>query len=100
INPQLSAIAEHNAYQLGKDNIQFIIGNGLEYFLNENKKIFDVIFIDPSRRVNTKKVFKLDDCEPNIIQYQEQLFEKSNRIIIKTSPLLDISLSVSQLKNV
>jgi len=99
INPQLSQIAAHNAKQLGRDNIQFINENGIDYIINNNG-YYTTIFIDPSRRVNTKKVFKLDDCEPNIIQYQDELLKKGQQVIIKTSPLLDISLSISQLKHV
>lgn len=99
INTQLSEIAAHNAKQLGRDNIQFINGNGIEYIINHNDS-YNTIFVDPSRRVNTKKVFKLDDCEPNIVQYQAELLKKSQQLIIKTSPLLDISLSISQLDHV
>src|SRR5690554_1723503 len=99
INSQLSEIAAHNAKQLGRNNIQFINGDSIEYIVS-NDNFYNTIFIDPSRRVNTKKVFKLDDCEPNIIQYQDELLKKSQQIIIKTSPLLDISLSISQLKHV
>jgi len=99
INLQLSIIAEHNAFQLGKENIQFIKGNGIDFLMKDNS-VFDVVFIDPSRRINTHKVFKLDDCEPNIIRWQQNILDKSKRVIIKASPLLDISLSLSQLKNV
>jgi len=99
INPELSEIAKYNAGQLGQKNIQFFAGNGID-ILNQGAAVYDTVFIDPSRRVNTRKVFKLDDCEPNIIQWQQEIFKKSKRIIIKTSPLLDISLSISQLKNV
>ena len=99
INPELSSIAAHNTKQLGRNNIQFINGNGIDYIIN-NEDSYNTIFIDPSRRVNTKKVFKLDDCEPNIIQNQDELLKKSQQVIIKTSPLLDISLSISQLKHV
>jgi precorrin-6B methylase 2 len=99
INTQLSEIASHNAKQLGKGNIHFINGNGIDYLLS-NDSFYNTIFVDPSRRVNTRKVFKLDDCEPNIIQYQDELLKKSNQVLIKTSPLLDISLSISQLNHV
>ena len=100
INSELSNIVKHNTEQLGVENMQFHTGNGINFLLNVDDSYYDTVFIDPSRRVNTRKVFKLDDCEPNIIEWQEKIFEKTNRIIVKTSPLLDISLSISQLKNV
>ncbi len=99
INPLLSQIAAYNAKQMGRNNIHFINENGIEYIIR-NSSFYHTVFIDPSRRVNTRKVFKLDDCEPNIIEYQDELLKKSQQIIIKTSPLLDISLSISQLKHV
>ncbi len=99
INTQLSEIAAQNAKRLGRNNIQFINGNGIDYIISNNT-FYNTIFVDPSRRVNTRKVFKLDDCEPNIIQYQNELLNKSQQVIIKTSPLLDISLSISQLNHV
>jgi len=107
INSELSEIVKYNTSQLGAQNIQFFQGNGIDFLLNNDNQndsltetLYDTVFIDPSRRVNTRKVFKLDDCEPNIIEWQQDIFKKSSRIIIKTSPLLDISLSLSQLKNV
>lgn len=114
INSELSEIVKHNANQLGAHNILFYTGNGIDFLINQdgkndslpeplpknNEPFYDTVFIDPSRRVNTRKVFKLDDCEPNIIEWQQDIFKKSSRIIVKTSPLLDISLSLSQLKNV
>src|SRR5690606_31221410 len=99
INPLLSQIAAYNAKQMGRNNIHFINENGIEYIIR-NSSFYHTVFIDPSRRVNTRKVFKLDDCEPNIIQHQDELLKKSQQIIIKTYPLLDISLSISQLKHV
>lgn len=101
INAYLSEIVKYNSEQLGKKNIQFQTGDGIDFLLQGGEHpSYDAVFIDPSRRVNTQKVFKLDDCEPNIIEWQEEIFKKSSRIIVKTSPLLDISLSLSQLKNV
>jgi len=70
-------------------------------FLRSQKKSFEWIFIDPSRRDNSKgKVFQLADCTPNVAEHIDLFFEKSNNILIKTSPLLDISKGIAELKNV
>ena len=61
---------------------------------------FDAFYIDPSRRKSNQRVFKLADCEPNIIDLQQKLFSLSSKILIKTSPLLDILQGISELKNV
>lgn len=63
-------------------------------------KGFDAFYIDPSRRKSTQRVFKLADCEPDIIAIQGSLFTIAPKILIKTSPLLDIQQGLSELKNV
>jgi len=99
LNEELSQIAKHNAERLGRDNIHFYAGDGVDYVLNKDVS-YTTIFIDPSRRVKSQKVFKLSDCEPDIVQWQEALLSKCSRLIVKASPLLDISLSLSQLRHV
>ncbi len=61
---------------------------------------FDAFYIDPSRRKSTQRVFKLADCEPDITVLQDSLFSIAPKILIKTSPLLDIQQGLSELKNV
>ena len=98
INQDLSEIAEYNSKLFGLD-INYIHSNGLEYLLNSNKT-FSTIYIDPSRRISSKKVFMLKDCEPDIISNLQLLRDHSSRIIIKTAPLLDIQSSIKELKQV
>ena len=96
----LSKIAHNNFKHLGVSNIDFVSGDGIE-FLTKTKEKFDWIFIDPSRRTNTnKKVFYLTDCEPDVTQHIDLLFSKSDNILIKTGPLLDLSVGLHQLKHV
>ena len=100
VNEELSKIASHNFKQLNTNNISTIAHNGLNY-LKESKKQFDWIYIDPSRRNKSKgKVFFLTDCLPNIPENIDLLFKHSNNILIKTSPLLDITVGMNDLKYV
>ena len=98
INQELSEIAEYNSRIIGLD-INFIHSSGIEYLLNSNKT-FSTIYIDPSRRISSKKVFMLKDCEPDIISNLQLLRDHSSRILIKTAPLLDIQSSIKELKQV
>ena len=98
-NPELSKIAEHNANVLGITNIRFIQQDGISY-LKQTDEEFDTIYIDPSRRVNSQKVFKLIDCEPDVVSNLDLLLKKSPRIMIKTSPLLDIQAGLIELRQV
>jgi 16S rRNA G966 N2-methylase RsmD len=99
INPELSAIAEHNAQALQANNIKFEAEDGIAYIQSTNKH-FDTIYVDPARRAEKGKVFMLKDCTPDILSNLDALSEKSTRIIIKTAPLLDISAGLSELKQV
>lgn len=98
IDEKLSKIVAHNYRKLSVKNIQTINNNGIEY-LKTNSTQYDWIYIDPSRRHDTKgKVFFLKDCLPNVPEHLELLFKHSKNILIKTSPLLDISIGISELK--
>jgi 16S rRNA G966 N2-methylase RsmD len=100
INDQLSEIVAHNFKQLNIDNIETFAGDGLQ-FLKKTSQKFDCVFIDPSRRHDAKgKVFLLKDCLPYIPPKIEYLFTKATQILIKTSPILDISNTIKELKSV
>ena len=74
--------------------------NYAENYIKKNQNKFDVIYIDPSRRKNTKKTVFLEDYTPNIVDLQNDLFKLTDIIIVKTSPLLDVKNAISKLKNV
>lgn len=98
-NTELSEIAAYNASVLGITNIRFIRQDGINY-LKQTEEQFGTLYIDPSRRVNSQKVFRLADCEPNVVTNLDLLIRKSSRILIKTSPLLDIQAGLNELKQV
>lgn len=98
INEELSEIVSYNYEQLEVSNIRTVATDGLEYLKNTSEK-FDCIYIDPSRRNDTKgKVFLLSDCLPNVPENLDFLFEMSDTILVKNSPILDISSTINELK--
>jgi len=98
INAALSELAAYNFKQLKAVNIKTIHTDGIIY-LQAQKEQYDWIFIDPSRRSDVKgKVFLLEDCLPNIPENLEILFKFSNNILIKASPMLDITKAINELK--
>lgn len=92
-------IARHNHSLLGASNIDHVNLNA-EDFIAKTKENFDLIFIDPSRRNKQQKVFKLSDCVPDVSLLLPALLSKSQKIIIKASPLLDIQQGLRELQNV
>lgn len=98
LNTNLSTIVNSNYQQLKISNIATYSGDGIEYLKSRNKK-FDCIYIDPSRRdLSKNKVFLLKDCLPNVPKNLELLFSKTKNILIKNSPILDISQTIKKLK--
>jgi len=100
LNVSLSEIVEKNTSKLKVNNITFHANDGLEVLKTIGKKV-DWIYIDPSRRNDIKgKVFLLKDCLPNVPENLDMLFQYSKNIMIKTSPILDITSGISELQNV
>ena len=98
-NPELLDVVKHNWKILNKKAT--FVNENLEHFLAKNSERFDVIYLDPARRDSEKnKKFLLEDLSPNLLEIQDQLLEISSQIIIKLSPLIDISYLISVLKNV
>lgn len=99
-NGKLSQIVTHNYKQLQVENIQTLNTDGTAY-LKDTHIDFDCIYIDPSRRHESKgKVFFLKDCLPNVPEHLPLLLEKSKQVLIKTAPLLDIAVGLRELTNV
>ena len=100
INNTLSNSVSYNYNLLKATNIKTLKTDGISY-LKQTNKPYDWIYLDPSRRHDTKgKVFFLKDCLPNVPEHIELLFKYSKNIMIKTSPLLDISVGINELKHV
>ena len=100
LDKNLSEIVKHNYSQLGIFNIEAQNIDGIQ-FLKENNNPFDWVYADPSRRHESKgKVFFLNDCLPNIPEQLETIFNYTKNVMIKTSPLLDLTAGINELKYV
>ncbi len=90
-DPVLAAIAGYNFDYMGIKNIQ-VLNQKAEEFISRSEAMgaYDTVYVDPSRRQLSEKVFKLEDSEPDILKIQAQLNLLSSKLIIKASPFLDI----------
>ena len=98
----LCAAAEHNFKALSSKNI--IVSNlKIETGSSEFHKIIEefrpeLIYMDPARRgEGGKKVFLIEDCTPDVLTLREELFAMSRHILIKLSPMADISMVCNRL---
>ena len=99
-NEELAHIARHNFSVLCAQNIDIQQGNGLD-FLKHQKQTFDWIYIDPSRRdQHNQKKHSFSDCTPDVVENLDNLFQYAERIMLKSSPMLDIEKAISELKQV
>lgn len=81
-----------------KNNIRVICSDSLKFILECNVK-FDAFYIDPARRNSeNKRLYDLRDCEPDIIELQSILLKKAPVILLKSSPMIDISRAIQDLK--
>ncbi len=59
---------------------------------------FDCLFIDPARRAaDGKRLYALDQCEPDVVAMLPALRKVADRLVIKASPMLDITHTLNLL---
>lgn len=95
----LCDIAKWNFGQLGLEHIGIINGNSEDIL--PTLPALDWIFIDPARRDGDgRKVVALSDCEPNVAELEEKLLQKATKVMVKCSPMLDMTAATKQLGNI
>lgn len=99
LNKALSQMVKHNFEVLGRTHVNFIADNSMSFLENQDD-VFDLIYIDPSRRdADKKRVYRLEDCFPNIIDHWALLKAKGKELLIKNAPLLDLKESMLNIKS-
>jgi len=95
-NADLFKISKANFKALDADQIECINCKAID-FIEKNQQPLDLIYLDPDRRKDDRRMIRLEDCQPDILELQKELFKQSNEIMLKFSPLVDIKLAVQQL---
>lgn len=86
----LGAVVRHNLRLLNIDNVEVITADS-ETYVAECSEHFDWVFIDPDRRsLEGKKMVRMEDCSPNVIELMPRLREVATRVAMKLSPLFDV----------
>ena len=97
---ELVRATELNFRELGVENVRFRncrvepgkVGEVLDGFLP------DVIFLDPARRAEDgRKVFLIEECQPDVLGLLPELFEASRYVLLKLSPMADITMACKRL---
>lgn len=99
LNPLLQELATQLFVAQGLKTKSYC-ANGIE-FLNKNDTYYDLIYLDPSRKTAASaKAVQLEDYEPQVVENLALLFSKAPVIMLKTSPMLDITAGLLSLKQV
>ena len=103
MNEELEKATKLNFNGLGIENVRF--GNGRV----EAGKVAevlgdfhpDVIFLDPARRAEDgRKVFLIEECQPDVVGLLPELFAASRLVMLKLSPMADITMACKRLEHV
>lgn len=96
-NLQELAVQSFKAQEL---NTKSIAANGMD-FITKTTEHYDLIYLDPSRKTSASaKAVMLEDYEPRVTDFLDVLFLKAATIMVKTSPMLDITAGLLALKYV
>lgn len=105
MNPILHDGAGHNFSILGIDSkierhcIEVSTDDSLDEILGQERP--SLIFMDPGRRSEDgRKVFMLSDCHPDVTALAAPLLQRSRHLLLKLSPMADITMVCSQLPSV
>ena len=109
-NEELCRIAAHNFALSQKSKVErqklsiAIHNTTAEDFLLSSpcgEAGWGLIFLDPARRdSHGSKVFRIEDCTPNAVELLPTLLAHSKRLLIKLSPMLDLTQAVTSLSQV
>jgi hypothetical protein len=103
---ELCEAARHNFPLLGLTQAEVIACTAEEFLdtidvIDPDNKLCDITFLDPARRDDAgKKTIAISDCTPDLLQLQTKLLSFSRFVIVKLSPMLDITMALRTLHHV
>lgn len=86
----LADVVRHNMQLQGIDNVE-IITTSAEAYTASAQEHFDWVYADPDRRSDSgKRLFRLEDCSPDMLALMPSLRRIADRVAMKLSPLFDV----------
>ena len=88
---ELNVLVRYNFKKLGITNITRVDAFAEDFLANFNQPL-DVVYIDADRRTaNNQKVYTLKDSSPDVLALIPELLKNSTQILLKLSPMVDLS---------
>ncbi len=94
--------ARYNFNLLGVSNVRIVNSDAVKFVMEDDEHVADVdiFYIDPARRgAGNKRMFAISDCEPDLTKIWS-LLKRRYKVIVKLSPMLDISQILNQVPEV
>lgn len=103
MRPELAEAAAWNFKELGVKNITVqsreVMPGNVAAVLGDFGP--DVIYLDPARRAEDgRKVFLIEDCRPDVLGILPELFTAARFVLLKLSPMADITMACRRLGHV
>lgn len=92
-DPVKAEAAKNNFEALGQENIE-VVNSSAEDFINRFDQKASLVFLDPDRRPGKQKVLGLKKSLPNVVELKEILLAKADAVLIKASPMVDITATL------
>lgn len=93
-------------YLLARHNHTILEKNGIQHHLMTAEQALDIlpdvdwIYIDPSRRNPAQRVFRLQECEPDLTLLWDRLRTKAGGVMVKLSPMTDLQAVIRALSGI
>jgi len=96
-NEELNEIATYNFTLLRVNHIKRISVKAEDY-LEKHNEVFGCVYCDADRRPGGKKVYDLSGSVPDILSLMLEIFSCTSTLLIKASPMVDITSCIRQLQ--
>lgn len=101
ISSELCDIARNNFKVLGRPEIAVTCDSAEDFIAKLQPDSLDLIYLDPARRgTSGQKLISISDCQPDVTVLQDDLLRISPNLMVKLSPMLDISRAITELRHV
>lgn len=101
MSAELCNCARINFKALGRQEIEINCGTAEDYIAGLTPDSLDLIYLDPARRGDAgRKLISISDCQPDTVALQDDLLRIAPNVMVKLSPMLDVSKALTELHNV
>lgn len=101
MSAELCDCAHANFKALERPEIEINCGTAEDYISHLEPDSLDLIYLDPARRGDAgRKLVSISDCQPDTVTLQDALLRIAPNVMVKLSPMLDVSKALTELHNV